>query len=83
MGAVLNPKRQMQLHSLWSLIQTTDEPIQKELFVMLGRKYSHNTATPETEAPPFQQLKGILKGKGSAETDREMLNEYLQEKYSV
>ena len=83
MGAVLNPKRQMQLHSLWSLIQTTDEPIQKELFVMLGRKYSHNTATPETETLPFQQLKGILKSKGSIETDREMLNEYLQEKYSV
>ena len=83
MNAVLNPKRQMQLHSIWNLIQTTDEPVQRELFVMLSRKYSFLSAAPNSDTLPFLQLKGILKGTGSAETDRVMLDEYLQEKYSV
>ena len=33
------------------------------------------------EAPSFLQMQGILKGEGNAETDRLMMDEYLQEKY--
>ena len=38
-------------------------------------------ATVLRPAPSFLQMKGILKGKGSVETDRQMLDDYLQEKY--
>ena len=70
----------IQLHSFWNLIQTTDEDVQKELFVMLQHKYSkpHIKATPS-----FLQMEGILKGHGNADSDRKMLDEYLQEKYGV
>ena len=35
------------------------------------------------ETPSFLQMQGILKGEGNEATDRQMLDEYLQEKYNV
>ncbi len=77
----------VQLQSFWNLIQTTDESIQKELYILFQRKYadvqSMTDALSDVQAPSFLQMKGILKGKGSEETDRQMLDDYLQEKYGV
>ena len=77
----------VQLQSFWNLIQTTDEGVQKELYILFQRKYadvqSMTDALSDVQAPSFLQMKGILKGKGSEETDRQMLDDYLQEKYGV
>lgn len=73
----------VQLQSFWNLIQTTDEGVQKELYVLLQRKYAKGHNTTEEQPPSFLQMKGILKGKGSEETDRQMLDNYLQDKYGL
>ncbi len=41
------------------------------------------TETATTEAPSFLDMQGILKGNGNPVTDRQLLDEYLQEKYGV
>lgn len=77
----------VQLQSFWNLIQTTDEGVQRELYVLLQRKYarsfSNSDVQLDSQAPSFLQMKGILKGDGNEETDRQMLDDYLQEKYGV
>ena len=77
----------VQLQSFWNLIQTTDEGVQKELYVLLQRKYANSFSDADiqsdAQAPSFLQMKGILKGKGNEETDRQMLDGYLQEKYGL
>lgn len=77
----------VQLQSFWNLIQSTDEGVQKELYVLLQRKYAKSFSSagtqPDVQEPSFLQMKGILKGKGNEETDRQMLDDYLQEKYDV
>ena len=77
----------VQLQSFWNLIQTTDEGVQKELYVLLQRKYAKSFSTADTlseaKAPSFLQMKGILKGEGNDETDQQMLSDYLEEKYGV
>ena len=83
MSTALGPAQMVQLQSFWNLIQTTDEGVQKELYVLLRRKYAKADITSEEQAPSFFQMKGILKGQGSEETDRQMLGDYLQEKYGV
>ena len=61
MTTTLRPTQMVQLHSFWNLIQTTDEDVQKELYVMLQHKYSK---PHEDVAPSFLQMEGILKGTG-------------------
>ena len=72
----------VQLQSFWNLIQTTDEGVQKELYVLMQRKFS-KTETATTEAPSFLDMQGILKGNGNQVDDRQLLEEYLLEKYGV
>ena len=72
----------VQLQSFWNLIQTTDEGVQKELYVLMQRKFA-KTETATTKAPSFLDMQGILKGNGNPVTDRQLLDEYLQEKYGV
>ena len=79
----LRPSQMVQLQSFWNLIQTTDEGVQKELYVLLQRKYERLESNKPLDNPSFLQLQGILKGTGSAETDRLMLDDYLKEKYDV
>ena len=82
MATTLRPRQMIQLQSFWNLIQASDESVQKELYVLLQHKYSDDSkAVATTDVPSFLQLKGILKGSGSYNTDREMLDEYLAEKY--
>ena len=83
MIAELKPMQMAQLHSFWNLIQMTDEGVQKELYILLKRKYSDTRDKSSHETPSFLQLQGILKGEGNIETDKKMLDEYLQEKYSL
>lgn len=83
MAITLRPSQLVQLQSFWNLIQTTDEGVQKELYVLLQRKYAKSHAKAEVQAPSFLQMQGILKGEGSEETDRQLIDEYLQEKYGV
>ena len=77
----------VQLQSFWNLIQTTDEGVQKELYVLLQRKYAKFFSSADTQSeaqtPSFFQMKGILKGVGNEESDQLMLNDYLEEKYGV
>lgn len=73
----------VQLQSFWNLIQTTDEGVQKELYVLLQRKYAKEHNTTVEQSPSFLKMKGILKGKGSEETDHQMLDKYLQDKYGL
>jgi hypothetical protein len=49
--------------------------------VLLPSPYSADELRQET--PSFLQMQGILKGEGNEATDRQMLDEYLQEKYNV
>lgn len=84
MATALRATQMIQLQSFWNLIQTSDEGVQKELYVLLQHKYSKPKGKgANSEAPSFLQMQGILKGKGNEDTDRQMLDEYLQEKYSV
>ena len=80
MAKILRPIQEIQLQSFWNLIQTMDEGVQEELYVLLQRKYG-NRRDMQNEAPSFLQMQGILKGKGNEETDRQMIDEYLKEKY--
>ena len=83
MATTLRPTQLVQLQSFWNLIQTTDEDVQKELYVLLQRKYASGDTNKGDETPSFLQLLGVLKGEGDTETDRLMLNEYLEEKYGL
>jgi len=69
MATALRPAQMMQLQSFWNHIQTTDESVQKELYILLQRKYASYSSNadiqPDHLAPSFLQLKGILKGKGN------------------
>ena len=82
MATALRPNQIVQLQSFWNLIQTTDEGVQKELYVLMQRKFE-KTETATTEAPSFLDMQGILKGCGSHVADRQLLDEYLQEKYDI
>ena len=73
----------VQVQSFWNLIQTTDESVQKELYVLLQHKYSQFGDVLKTDIPSFLQMQGILNGYGDEATDRQMLDEYFQEKYGV
>ena len=46
----------------------------------MQRKFA-KTETATTEAPSFLDMQGILKGCGSHADDRQLLDEYLEEKY--
>ena len=81
MHTALRPNQMLQLQSFWNLIQTTDERVQKELYVLLQRKYSTVSDAQQNAVPSFLQMQGILKGNGSEETDSSMLDDYLTEKY--
>ena len=83
MAATLRPAQIVQLQSFWNLLQTTDEGVQKELYVLLQRKYAEHSRSDQSTVPSFLQMQGILKGNGNVETDRKMLDEYLQEKYDI
>ena len=80
---MLRPLQMVQLQSFWNLIQTTDEGVQKELYVLLHQKYAKKNSKTDVQTPSFLQMLGILKGEGNEETDKQMLDEYLQEKYGV
>ena len=81
MEATLRPTQIAQLHSFWNLIQTTDEGVQRELFILLQRKYANHHQGPAPKQSSFLAMQGILKGNGSVDTDRRMLDEYMQDKY--
>ncbi len=83
MATALGPHQMIQLQSFWNLIQTTDEGVQKELYILLQHKYAQKESQTDVLAPSFLQMQGILKGAGNEETDKQMLDEYLQEKYGV
>mgnify|MGYP007069966335 FL=1 len=80
---MLQPSQMIQLQSFWNLIQSSDEGVQKELYVLLQRKYAEHANETKQETPSFLQMQGILKGEGNEATDRQMLDEYLQDKYNV
>ena len=82
MATALRPNQMVQLQSFWNLIQTTDEGVQKELYVLMQRKFE-KAETATTEAPSFLDMQGILKGCGNHVADRQLLDEYLQEKYEI
>ena len=82
MATALRPNQMVQLQSFWNLIQTTDEGVQKELYVLMQRKFA-KTETATTKAPSFLDMQGILKGCGNHADDRQLLDEYLQGKYGV
>lgn len=71
----------MQVQSFWNLIQTSDEGVQRELYVLMQQKYAKDSDKFVNAAPTFLELKGILKGGGDSATDKEMLEGYLKEKY--
>ncbi len=83
MTGMLQPSQMIQLQSFWNLIQSSDEGVQKELYVLLQRKYAEHANETKQETPSFLQMQGILKGEGNEATDRQMLDEYLQDKYNV
>ncbi len=83
MAITLRPNQNVQVQSFWNLIQSSDERVQKELYVLLQSKYGGSQSDNKEGNRTFLQLQGVLKGKGCQETDRKMLDEYLKEKYDV
>ncbi len=84
MTTTLGPTQIVQLQSFWNLIQTTDEEVQKELYVLLRSKYAKDKQDDvQQNAPSFLKMQGILRGVGNEETDRKMLDEFFQEKYGI
>lgn len=73
-------RTQQQIESFWNLIQLSDESIQKGLYVLLENKYGKEHGRKKENS--FLKLKGVLKTKGSQETDKKILDEYLEEKYA-
>jgi len=76
---------QRQIESFWNLIQFSDERVQKTLYILLSNKYgdSNRKKSVRTQQPTFMKLRGILKSTGSEQTDKELIDEYLEEKYGV
>lgn len=84
MTSTLRPAQIIQLQSFWNLIQATDVGVQKELLILLQRKYGREPALDSKQArASFLQMKGILKGSGSQESDQQMLDDYFKEKYGL
>ncbi len=82
MATTLRTTQIVQLHSFWNLIQTTDEDVQKELYMLMQRKFA-NSKMANDEYPSFLSMQGILKGNGNHASDRQLLDNYLSEKYNV
>lgn len=74
---------QQQIDSFWNLIQSSDETVQSGLYALLNAKFGGNRKQSKKEKTTFLKMKGILKSEGNQETDRQLLNEYLEEKYKV
>jgi len=74
-----------QIESFWNLIQISDESVQRALYILLSNKYgdSNRKKSVRTQQPTFMKLRGILKSTGSEQTDKELIDEYLEEKYGV
>jgi len=83
MVTTLRPNQMLQVESFWNLLQASGESVQRELYILLQRKYGDNDQTAQSEQPSFLLMKGILSGKGNVDTDRQMIDEYLQAKYGV
>lgn len=74
---------QQQIDSFWNLIQSSDETVQSGLYALLNAKFGGNRKHSKKEKSTFLKMKGVLKSEGNQETDRQLLNEYLEEKYKV
>ena len=77
---------QRQIESFWNLIQYSDERVQEGLYILLFNKYGESKrkgTTQKFNQPSFMNLKGILKSVGSEQSDKQMLDEYLEEKYGI
>ena len=72
---------QQQIESFWNLIRFSDENIQKGLYVLLDSKYGKKSASKKDTS--FLQLKGVLKTEGSQQTDKQLIDDYLKEKYGL
>ena len=74
-----------QIESFWNLIQISDESVQRALYILLYNKYgdTNRKKSEQIKQPAFMKLRGILKSTGSEQTDKELLDEYLEEKYGV
>lgn len=83
MATTLHPTQMVQLQSFWNLIQTIDESVQKELFMLLKHKYAETSKDIKRDSPSFLQMQGILKRSNQQKSDQEMLDEYLDEKYGL
>ena len=83
MMTTLRQNQNVQVQSFWNLIQNSAEKVQKALYILLQHKYEGKHLDDKGESTPFLQLRGVLKGNGSQETDSVMLDEYLKEKYDV
>ena len=83
MATAFKSQQMMQLQSFWNLLQTTDEKVQKGLYVLLQQKYSNASDEQHNVAPSFLQMQGILKGSGNDKSDQRMLEEYFNEKYGL
>ncbi|MBQ9667019.1 MAG: hypothetical protein IJV33_11210 [Bacteroidaceae bacterium] len=84
MATALRSRQMIQLQSFWNLIQTTDEDVQRELYVLLEHKYQPKKPAQDGDmSHSFLQMKGILKGDGTAEDDRRVMDDYLAAKYGV
>ena len=81
MAATLRTAQSQQIISFWNLIQAADENVQQGLFALLRNKFAVETASAPATDSKFFSLKGSLKFQGSHEMDKELLEEYMEEKY--
>ena len=83
MATVIQTNQQQQIQSFWNLIQASDEIGQRGLRRLLTSKYASLRDTHRQERSSFFSLKGALKSKGDAATDKAMIDDYLKEKYDL
>ena len=83
MATALQTKQKMQIQSFWNLIQASDESVQKELLRLLHSKYASLEELHQQERSSFFGLKGALRSKGDAVTDKKLIDDYLKEKYDL
>ena len=75
---------QQQIDLFWNQIKISDESVQRGLFFLLNVKFGKKEQEKISgHKKTFLELKGVLKSKGSQESDKELLDEYLKEKYGA
>jgi hypothetical protein len=69
--------------ALWQIIQSQSASVRAILTKRLNDQAAQSAKTRPAGRSAFFGLKGALKSEGDASTDKQLLDDYLSEKYDV